>query len=110
MSDDNGWGAMFHRHFASNEIHRDGGPECTQPGSPRPVYVFDPDILADHDRRIKAEAAATALEEAAEVWGDTTWQDTWATDDVDDDVSAVQSTVRWLLARATEIRKAKPSD
>ncbi|CAN5422822.1 hypothetical protein BH09ACT9_BH09ACT9_00420 [soil metagenome] len=65
MSDDNGWGATFHRHFASNEIHRDGGPECTQSDSPRQVYVFDPDILVDHDRRTREEAlreAAEALE------------------------------------------------
>lgn len=57
-----GWGATFHRHFASNEVHRDGGPECTQSGSPRPVYAFDPDALAAHDR----EVAVKTLREAAE--------------------------------------------
>lgn len=53
---DNGWGATFHRHTFNNEIHRDGGPECTQKGTPRTVYVFDPDYLAAHDLGVaKAE-------------------------------------------------------
>jgi hypothetical protein len=51
-----GWGVTFHRHFGSNEIHRDDGPECRQIGTPRPVYVFDPDVLAEHDRHVTAEA------------------------------------------------------
>ena len=52
---DNGWGATFHRHTFSNEIHRDGGAECTQPGTRREVYVFDPDILAERIAEAKAE-------------------------------------------------------
>ena len=48
------WGP-FHRHFASDAIHRDGGPECNQPGSPRPVIVFDPDYLREHDDAIRAD-------------------------------------------------------
>jgi len=43
-----GWGP-FHRHFANDAIHRDGGPECDQPGTPRRVYVFDPEHLAEHE-------------------------------------------------------------
>jgi hypothetical protein len=39
----------FHRHFASDEVHRDGGPECGQPGTPRRVYVFDPEFLTEHE-------------------------------------------------------------
>jgi len=39
----------FHRHFASDVIHRDDGPECDQPGTPRRVYVFDPDVLSEHE-------------------------------------------------------------
>jgi hypothetical protein len=50
--------------------------------------------------RVIREAKAQAIREAAEVWGKDTWQDVWAGDDVDDDVTAVQSTVRWLQARA----------
>jgi hypothetical protein len=42
------WGP-FHRHFANDAIHRDGGPECDQPGTPRRVYVFDADTLDAHE-------------------------------------------------------------
>ncbi len=42
------WGP-FHRHFANDAIHRDGGPECDQPGTPRRVYVFDEDALDEHE-------------------------------------------------------------
>lgn len=39
----------FHRHFANDAVHRDGGPECDQPGTPRRVYVFDGDYLHAHE-------------------------------------------------------------
>ena len=45
------WGP-FHRHYASDAIHRDGGPECDQPGTPRRVYMYDDDTLADHERAV----------------------------------------------------------
>ena len=45
------WGP-HHRHFASAAIHRDGGPECDQPGTPRRVIVFDEDYLDQHERAI----------------------------------------------------------
>jgi hypothetical protein len=48
----------YHRHFANGEVHRDGGPECTQPGTPRRVYVFDPDALDEHEKTVAAYAAA----------------------------------------------------
>jgi hypothetical protein len=48
----------FHRHFASDAIHRDGGPECDQPGSPRRVYVFDPEFLTEHELFVARYAAA----------------------------------------------------
>ena len=54
------WGP-FHRHFCSDAIHRDGGTECDQPGSPRRVYVFDPDTLAEHE----AIVARWAVEQVA---------------------------------------------
>ena len=54
-----GWGP-FHRHFANDAIHRDGGPECDQPGTPRRVYVFDPDYLSAHEAKV-AEWAAGQL-------------------------------------------------
>jgi hypothetical protein len=44
----------FHRHFANNEVHRDGGPECTQPGTPRRVFVFDLEDLWEHDDLVRA--------------------------------------------------------
>jgi hypothetical protein len=49
-----GWGPFHshHRHFASDAIHRDGGPECDQPGTPRRVYVFDADFLDEHERLV----------------------------------------------------------
>lgn len=56
-------------------------------------------VIANHDRAVKAEA----LREAADDWGDIIWQDVWADDGVEDDVSAVQSTVKWLYARADEM-------
>lgn len=58
-----GWSHTFHRHFCSDAVHRDGGPECDQPGTPRRVYVFDPDYLSEHEaiitRRTAAEAEVT---------------------------------------------------
>lgn len=45
------WGP-FHRHFCNDAVHRDGGPECDQPGTPRRVYVFDPDYLDEHERAV----------------------------------------------------------
>lgn len=50
------FGATFHRHFGNNEIHRDGGAECTR-SNPLPVYVFDPGYLDEHDAFIRKEAA-----------------------------------------------------
>lgn len=50
VSDD--WGP-FHRHYGSDAIHRDGGPECDQPGSPHTVFCFDPDHLDEHDEAIR---------------------------------------------------------
>ena len=50
------WGP-FHRHFASDAIHRDGGPECDRPGTPRRVYVFDPEHLGEHERIVARYAA-----------------------------------------------------
>jgi hypothetical protein len=55
-----GWGP-FHRHFCSDAIHRDGGPECDQPGTPRRVYVFDAAYLSEHEAVITRRAAARAL-------------------------------------------------
>lgn len=51
-----GWGP-FHRHFANDAIHRDGGPECDQPGTPRRVYVFDAENLDAHERAVARYAA-----------------------------------------------------
>ena len=50
------WGP-FHRHFANDAIHRDAGPECDQPGTPRRVYVFDPEYLAEQERIVARYAA-----------------------------------------------------
>ena len=52
-----GWGP-FHRHFASDAVHRDGGPECDQPGTSRRVYVFDAEDLDAHERIVARWAAA----------------------------------------------------
>jgi hypothetical protein len=48
------WGPFHahHRHFASDAIHRDGGPECDQPGIPRRVYVFDAEYLHAHEMAV----------------------------------------------------------
>ena len=55
------WGP-FHRHFANDAVHRDGGPECDQPGTPRRVYVFDPDALDEHERIVARWGADLALQ------------------------------------------------
>ena len=49
------WGP-YHRHFASDAIHRDDGPECNEPGTPKRVYEFDPDYLEEHDQWIRDHA------------------------------------------------------
>jgi len=51
------WGP-YHRHFANDAVHRDGGPECDQPGTPRRVYVFDPDALDEHEAIVARWAQA----------------------------------------------------
>lgn len=51
------WGP-FHRHFANDAIHRDGGPECDQPGTPRRVYLFDPEMLDAHELIVARYAIA----------------------------------------------------
>jgi hypothetical protein len=57
----------YHRHFANDAVHRDGGPECDQPGTPRRVYVFDPDYLSEHEAIVARHAAAQALAALREV-------------------------------------------
>ena len=61
-AEDNGtWPALwgpFHRHTFSDAVHRDTGPECDQEGSPRRVYVFDPDALDSHERIVARWGAA----------------------------------------------------
>jgi hypothetical protein len=49
------WGP-YHRHFGSDAVHRDGGPECDQPGTPRRVYVFDPDVLDEHEAAVARQS------------------------------------------------------
>lgn len=48
----------YHRHFANDAVHRDGGPECDQSGTPRRVYVFDPEYLHKHEMLVARYAAA----------------------------------------------------
>lgn len=50
----------YHRHFANDAVHRDGGPECDQPGTPRRVYVFDPDYLSEHEAIVAGWAEGQA--------------------------------------------------
>jgi hypothetical protein len=53
------WGPFHcHRHFANDAIHRDGGPECDQPGTPRRVYVFDAEFLSEHEWAVALYAIA----------------------------------------------------
>jgi hypothetical protein len=61
-----GMSHTFHRHFANDAIHRDGGPECDQPGTPRRVYVFDPDVLDAHEMIVARYAIAHPDEFAPE--------------------------------------------
>lgn len=49
------------------------------------------------------EQRAEALRDAAQDFAEGAWADQWLADGVHDDVSAVQSTERWLLARATRL-------
>lgn len=57
--------------------------------------------LARHD----AQVAAQALREAAREFAEGEWSEAWGTDGVCDDVSAVQSTERWLNRRADRIER-----
>jgi hypothetical protein len=57
-------GPPYHRHFANDAVHRDGGPECNQPGTPRRVYVFDPDYLSEHEAFITRRVAEKVREQA----------------------------------------------
>lgn len=61
-----GWGP-YHRHFANDAIHRDGGPECDQPGTPRRVYVSGPDYLHQHEMAV----ARWAIKHPDQFTGDT---------------------------------------
>lgn len=54
-----------------------------------------------------AEAKAEALREAADEWGAGEWQEAWLADAVEDDVSAVRSTVTWLRARADALQETQ---
>jgi hypothetical protein len=60
------WGP-FHRHFANDAVHRDGGPECDQPGTPRRVYVFDPEYLSEHEAIVTRWATEQALKPLREI-------------------------------------------
>jgi hypothetical protein len=53
-----GFTHRYHRHFASGAVHRDGGPECDQPGTPRRVYVFDAEVLSEHELNVARYAVA----------------------------------------------------
>jgi hypothetical protein len=56
--------------------------------------------LALHDAEVKAQA----LDDAAEAFATGEWSDAFATEYVEDDVSAVQATEAWLTARSAAIR------
>lgn len=57
--------------------------------------------LAAHDARVKAEA----LRDAADEFARGAWVAQWGADQVDDDISAVDSTGRWFRQRADTIEK-----
>jgi hypothetical protein len=62
--------------------------------------------LALHDAEVKAQA----LDEAAEAFATGEWSDAFATEYVEDDVSAVQATEAWLTARSAAIREESKND
>ena len=67
-------------------------------------------IAVDIHEELTAAApfiAAQALRDAAEDFGDDTWESVWAAADVDDDVSAVQATVAWLRTVADDLEAGK---
>lgn len=64
-----------------------------------PTEAERPDVAEARERAVRAET----LSEAAEVWGEGQWQEQWSADHVEDDVSAVRSTVRWLRERAEAV-------
>lgn len=52
-----------------------------------------------------AKIKADALREAAYEFAEGPWQDQWAADRVDDDVTAVQSTHKWFQEKADRIER-----
>lgn len=67
--DTGGWGTTFHRHGLSNEIHR-GVDDCGR-RTGKPVYVFDPDYLAEHDEWVVQATLRAAQGAAPRVDSDT---------------------------------------
>lgn len=68
-------------------------------------WLADVGMCPVQERLAKAIRArdAEVLREAAEDFANGGWNDAWMTDPVDDDVSAVLSTEKWLLRRAEAI-------
>lgn len=51
----------------------------------------------------RREGQAEALRQAAYEFAEGAWQDQWSADEVECDVTAVQSTYRWFAAKADQI-------
>lgn len=51
----------------------------------------------------RREGQAEALRQAAYEFAEGAWQDQWSADAVECDVTAVQSTYRWFVAKADQI-------
>lgn len=67
-------------------------------------------LAADREPDGLRAAQAAALREAAEDFATGAWADAWGADGVEDDISAVRSTERWLLARADALAAHPATD
>ena len=79
-------------------------------GHPFPQTTEVEERYAEFDRWLDRERAAArregqaeALRQAAYEFAEGAWQDQWSADAVECDVTAVQSTYRWFVAKADQI-------
>lgn len=91
------------------EIMLDGDPGLSLVERLRAARALDNAgrlVSPEHDQAV----AARALRDAAEDFATGAWHDAWMTDRVDDDVSAVRSTDKWLRHRADRIDPTEGED
>lgn len=76
--------------------------------SPDPGRVKAFNAWLDQQRaEARREGQAEALRQAAYEFAEGAWRDQWSADEVECDVTAVQSTYRWFAAKADQIENGE---